>query len=129
MTQADIDKNFSFTDSKGNVFRCKNGKITLKITSKPNLLHIGRIEILNGYTVYVKDEKESDMYRKTPGWTIPMSIYEKVDGVWYKTEEANYKILKSKVDQYVEQVRFKDPSEFEPKVLIPIRFWSQSSLK
>ena len=128
MIQSKIDKLFSFTDDYGNVFICKDGKLTLKRPSQISVHHIGKIVVIKNLLIYKKSEKEKDIYHIHNGWTIPTSIYENIDGIWFTSETTSYKILKKEADKHLEQMRTKKDSKFEPKVCVPIRFWSQNPL-
>lgn len=130
MTTKEIDKQFSFTDARGNVFKCRNKQLSLKIPSNDKALEIGKITMITSFPknvlIYAKTEKEGQVHHNTNGWTVPLDILNKVEGLWYRTEKYHYKILKSIALMNHENVHFRDPSKFESKVSIPIRFWEKT---
>lgn len=119
-----IDKLFTFEDKHGNLFHCKDGKITLQLKSENRTREIGEIVITaDGLKVYKKKENEKDIYRKTNAWSVPVEIFEKVNGIWFFTDEYDYKILVSKAKESMDYLSF-NKKGYENKMYIPIELWS-----
>lgn len=88
---------------------------------------IGRIKQgwLHGKQVsfFLKYEKEGNRLRKLNAWTIPVCILDKVDYIYYQTDEDIYKISTFNAYQYGQFQTFNN----EEKLCVPVRFWEQKS--
>lgn len=116
------DRLFSFEDKYGNLFDCKNGKITLQLKSENRIRKIGEIVQINGLRIYKKFEKEEHIHQKTNSWSVPVEIFEKVDGLWFYTNSNNYKILVKKANLNKQYLSF-NKSGYENKIYIPLSLW------
>ena len=119
----DLDKLFTFTDEYGNVFCCRNRKITLQLKSENRVRNIGELIIYRGAVIYKKFESEKQIFRKTNSWSLPKQIFNKVDGIWFYTNKNNYKILTKDVKEHVKYFHFCDTG-YEFKIYIPLDIWS-----
>lgn len=118
-----IDKLFTFEDKHGNLFHCKNGKITLQLKSEKRIRNIGEIVEIKGLNIYKKFEDEKDIHRKTNSWSVPVEIFEKVDGIWFFSKSYDYKILVKKAKDHMKYLSF-NKSGYENKVYIPLQLWN-----
>jgi hypothetical protein len=115
-----IDKLFTFTDKDGNDFLCKNGRLFLRPKGKSER-KIGQIYTTDkGTVIYKKYEDEKDIYRKTNAWSVPVSIYDKVDKIWFFSDANDYKFVVGSAD--VAYFHFAK-SGTEKKVYIPLDYW------
>ncbi len=117
------DKLFSFEDKHGNLFDCKDGKLTLQLKSEKRIRKIGEILEIKGLLVYKKHEDEQHIYRKTNAWSVPVQIFEKVDGIWFYSDNYDYKITTKKAKAHMQYLSF-NKSGYENKVYIPIQLWN-----
>ena len=123
-----LNELFTFKDKDGNVFHCKNGKITLQLNSEDKVRKIGEVYINEkGLTIYKKYEEERHIHKKTNAWSIPVPIFEKVDGIWFYSKTYNYKILTSEAKKNMTYLTFKKVG-YEPKVYIPLQLWNTKLL-
>lgn len=120
-----LDKLFTFEDKQGNFFHCKDGKITLQLKSEDRRRKIGEVYVdeKTNLTIYKKFEDENQIHRKTNAWSIPVGIFEKVDGIWFFTDNYNYKILTKNAKKHMSYLTFKNVG-YEPKVYIPLQLWN-----
>jgi hypothetical protein len=123
MDQKTIDGLFTFRDRNENSFFCENGKLTMKLKDNKRIFHIGEILRLKGLLIYKKKEKEKDVHRGTNSWTVPVPIFDKVDGMWYQSEKYNYKILKTKAKENKPLLNYRKWGS-ELKVCIPLQIWT-----
>lgn len=123
MTTKEIDKQFSFKDEADNQFSCNDGRITLQLKSEDRTRKIGEIVVIKGLLIYKKREDEAQVHRKTNSWSVPVHIYERINGIWFYTDLYNYKILKAKADKNKKFLHFKKVGN-EKKVYIPLQLWS-----
>lgn len=124
MDQKDIDKRFTFEDRDGNLFSCEDGRLSLRLKSETRVRKIGKI-IYNAekkILIYKKREDENQIHRKTNSWSVPVHIYEKIDGIWFYTNLYNYKILKKEAEKAKSYLSFKKAG-YENKVYIPLQLW------
>jgi hypothetical protein len=122
-----IDKLFTFEDKYGNLFHCKDGKLTLQLVSENRVRNIGNIVEIDGLTIFKKFEDEEHIYRKTNAWSVPVQIFEKVDGIWFFSNRFNYKILTKKAKENLQYLSFTKKG-YEPKVYIPLKLWNIKSI-
>ena len=123
MTQEEIDRFFTVKDKQGNGFFCRNGKITLRLSSEDKERKIGEVYYKGTGLVYKKYEDESTgIFRKTNSWSIPYFIYEKIDKIWFYTLTADYRIAKKDAPS-AEFLHFRN-SGYEKKIYIPIKYWN-----
>ena len=127
------DRLFCFEDKWNNRFHCKNGNITLQLKSESRIRNIGEIIIVNSLTIYkmikelTKPEREIDIFRKTNSWSIPIEIFNKVDGIEFTTERFSYKVLTSKVKNDVNYFAF-IKSGYEGKIYVPLNLWHKKTV-
>ena len=122
------DKELTFDDHWGNKFVCTSGKLTLQLKSEPNRKprKIGEIINIKDYIVYKKFEKEKDIYQKTNAWSVPVEVFERVDGIWFYTNENDYKIMVKTAKEKMHYLTFSN-SGYERKVYIPLDLWTIKS--
>lgn len=120
------DKMFTFTDEWGNKFKCVNNKITLELKSEPHRKprQIGEVVNIRSFLILKKNEKEKDIWRKTNAWSVPVEIFEKIDGMWFISELYEYKILAKKAKENMDYLTF-SKSGYEKKVYIPLSLWDK----
>jgi hypothetical protein len=119
------DELFTFTDEWENEFKCVNNHITLQLRSEPHRKprQIGEIVNIKGLIILKKNEKEKHIWRKTRAWSVPVEIFEKIDGMWFISELHSYKILTKKAKENMDYLTF-SKSGYEKKVYIPLNIWS-----
>ena len=123
------DKIFTLTDRWGNVFNCVNNQITLQLKSEPhrNPRKIGGFITVNGFVIYKKYDVESQIFRATNSWSIPIHIFENVDGIWFFSNKYNYKILTRDVKNHIHYLTFLKAGN-EGKIYIPLDNWIRSEI-
>ena len=122
------DKDFTITDKAGNRYVCDNGCIALYLKAEDRKRGIGRVyEHKSGMIIYEKNEEERHTFEKWDAWSLPVVIFEKVDGIHFISETTSYKITTAKANTYKDYLHFKT-SGYELKVYIPKRFWHQKEL-
>lgn len=125
MNKEAIDRAFTFEDKDGNFFGCKDGKLTLQLRSETRLRKIGEIfyNEEKKLLIYKKREDENQIHRKTNSWSIPVHLYNRVDGIWFYTNKYNYKILRQEAEKHKMYLSFKKVG-YESKVYIPLQLWT-----
>jgi len=120
VSDAEIDAKFSFKDSDGNLFYCKNRYLFLYQGQKK--LAIGKIIYHGGNLIYSKQENEDDVFRKINAWSIPYEIVKRVDKVTFYTKDKFYRIDTIKIHNNSMFLHFKS-SGYELKVYVPKDYW------
>lgn len=117
---------FNIKDEAGNYIRVNEaGCVYIRIKSKTHEDRIGTLEWrgLKGephknVLIFVKEERETNVFRSTDAWSIPSEILSRVYGVIVETEEAIYKITRMEAMENGSYLHFKT-SGVERKVYIP----------
>lgn len=120
MTDSEIDARFSFRDSDGNLYYCKNRFLSFYLGDKK--LNIGKIIWHEKKLIYSKPEKEDEKFRKLNAWSIPYEIVKRVDKVTFYTDKYFYRIDTIVIHNRSMFLHFKK-SGTELKVYVPIDLW------
>lgn len=86
-----IDEAFTISDEQGTLY-CSGGRLYLKLKSEGGRSRsIGQLMLLESdygkRRVYVKDEKDEDIFKKTNAWSIYHEILQRVDTILYQTKK------------------------------------------
>lgn len=112
-------------DNSNTYFMDANANIYLRPANSESNKNIGRLRYKNRLLSYIKDEDESQRFRKTDAWSINYRVLQIVDLVYFITDEESYKITKEKALKHGEFFHFK--SSTEKKLYVPVKFWTKKS--
>jgi sporulation protein YlmC with PRC-barrel domain len=117
----DHNENLMYLGSTNEVF--------LKLKDDSNTRKIGRlnwrpIAEAEKLLVFTKEEKESNVFKKTDSWSIPWEIVQRVGGIEIITEKFIYKILTTRAKEIGSFLHFKE-SGIEKKLYIPRNEFNQ----
>lgn len=115
---------FDIKDKDGNAIYCsEHGHLFIKLKNEKRSRQIGRLEYrlirpAERMLIYLKDDSESQVFRKTDAWSIPWEIVNRVGGIEIHSETHVYKILASKAKEVGSFLHFKTEG-IERKLYIP----------
>jgi hypothetical protein len=124
-----IDEAFTLSDEQGTLY-CSSGRLHLKLKSEGGRVrNIGVLSLHEtdyGFRrVYVKDEKEEDIFQKTNAWSIYHEILQRVDTVLYQTKSKIYYVSKKQALKHGKYLFFKQTG-IEKKIYLPLEYWEIS---
>ena len=128
--QAKLEILFTSRDSDGNFLVFNIGQLYLRQDNEDHNRRIGDIYYVNDTLLYMKWEKEKDVFQKMDAWSIPLLVAKNVDVICFKTSSRQYWITH---DIIKELLRIKQASilkfdGMEKKVYIPRKFWKDTPI-
>ena len=115
-------------DNNGNrMIISSSGGITLLLKGqRPK--NIGSISFDGECTNYVKDDKESQIFRKNNSWSLCSEVLKYVNGtVTIKTKLYDYKISIEDIKVFGTYLWFLNQG-YERKIYVPLAYWKKQSL-
>lgn len=121
-----IDEAFTISDEQGTLY-CSGGRLYLKLKSEGGRSRsIGQLMLLESdygkRRVYVKDEKDEDIFKKTNAWSIYHEILQRVDTILYQTKKKTYYTSRKQAKKFGEYLFFKQAG-IEKKVYLRMEYW------
>ena len=111
-------------DSKENYIFLNPDDLTIHLKdARYNKRVIGELKEVGNRVVYIKPEKEANIYRKLKAWSINRIVLNAVDQIICETDKATYSIsardaiLRGSSDSWDRE------STVDRKIFIPIKYW------
>lgn len=122
----EIENIFTFVDKNNNEFELIGDSLFLILGNNKPSRQIGKIKSKKGKLAFVKREKESDKFRKTNAWSIPLSVLKKVSYVAIQTEKFLYEIDKKTALEKGNTFHFKNSTEI--KLYVPVKYFNTKTI-